>query len=115
MAAFETFDNTGDASVLAQHLADDAVFMPPGSPPVEGKEEIVESILEPFPADVYDVEQTTDALLVCDDLAVNRASTIGTKSIEDGEQEVSHKGLDVFRKDSDGTWKVAISIWNQQA
>ncbi len=31
------------------------------------------------------------------------------------DENVSHKGLDVFRKDADGSWKVMMSIWNDQA
>lgn len=34
MAAFEEFDNTVDEDVLAPHLAEDVVFMPPDNSPV---------------------------------------------------------------------------------
>lgn len=117
MAAFEEFDNTGDADALATHLAEDVVFMPPGDSPVQGKDEIVERYLEPFPEGAYDIEQHSEDLLVGDKVAVNRASVVGQRVSTDGEEdeEVSHKGVDVFRKDGDGSWKVVISIWNDQA
>lgn len=117
MTAFEEFDNTGDVDVLAPHLAEDVVFMSPGRSPVRGKDEIVERYLEPFPEDAYDVEQHSEDLLVGDTLAVNRVSVIGQRVSPNGEEDeaVSHKGIDVFRKDPDGSWEVVISIWNDQA
>lgn len=117
MEAFEQFDNTGDAEVLAPHLAEDVVFMAPGNSPVRGKDEVVERYLEPFPGDEYEIEQHSEDLLISDDLAVNRATVVGqTGSTNDGgEEAVSHKGLDVFRRKPDGTWKVAIAMWNDQA
>lgn len=117
MAAFEEFDNTGDGDVLAPHLADDVVFMPPGSSPVQGKDEIVERYLEPFPEDMYEIEQQSEQLLVGDELAVNRASVVGHKDPTDGgdKEEVNHKGLDVLRREPDGSWKVVISMWNNES
>lgn len=116
MTAFEEFDNTGDADVVAPHLAEDVVFMSPGSSPVQGKDEIVAQFLEPFPEDAYDIDQHSEDLLVDEELAVNRASVVGKRVSTDGEEEeVSHKGIDVFQKDSDGSWKIIISIWNDQA
>lgn len=116
--AFARFDTTGEVDVLAPHLADDVVFMPPERSPITGAD-AVETYLDEFPAETYefDVDQPSEQLLVGTDLAVNQASVTGTKTPVDGEdsERVSHKGVDVFRKDPDGSWKVVISIWNEQA
>ncbi len=71
MAAFEEFDETGDVDVLVPQLAEDVVFISPGSSPGQGNAEIVERYLEPFPEDACDIEQHCEELLVGGELAVN--------------------------------------------
>lgn len=41
-AAWEKWDETGDLSVIADHLAEDVVVMPDGESPIAGKENVTE-------------------------------------------------------------------------
>ncbi|MEF8812880.1 MAG: hypothetical protein V5A55_03570 [Halovenus sp.] len=43
-AAWETYDNTGDVTAVADHLAEDLVLVPPGTPPIVGTEAVVEGL-----------------------------------------------------------------------
>ena len=42
MRPFEELGDIGDEDALALQFAEDIVFMPPGSSPIQGKDEIVE-------------------------------------------------------------------------
>lgn len=63
-----------------------------------------------------DIDQWPEDIIVGEDLAVVHGAVEGTKPPEKGEEpdEVSHKGLDVYRRDGGGGWEQLISIWNAQ-
>lgn len=114
-AAWEEYDRTFDASVIADFLAEDIKFLPPGGSPIEGKEAAIDYLDRPDREGV-DIDQWPEDIIVGDDLAVVHVSVEGTSPSEEGDEpeEVSHKGLDVYRRDGTGNWEQVISIWNDQ-
>lgn len=113
---WKQFDNTGDESLILDVLADDVIFLPPGGEPIQGKA-AAEETLQAFPPDAYDVDHTSERLLVSGDLAVDYVSVEGTKFDEERNvtDDVSLKGIDVYRRESNEGWKIAFTIWNDQA
>lgn len=113
---WQAFDNTGDESLVVEFLADDVVLLPPGDPPIRGNATIERSLRE-FPSNAYDVEHTSEELLLSGDLAVDYVSIEGTKLDDAGDvaEAVSLKAVDVYRKGTEGRWQLAISIWNDHA
>lgn len=112
-AAWEVYDNTGDVTGIADHLADDIVLMPPGAPPIVGKKAVVEGLTGERD---YDVVQKSEGLFISGNLAVDRITVTGSRdpTAGDDSMDVDFKGIDVYRRDVDGTWKCVIAIWNTQ-
>lgn len=114
-AAWEEYDRTFDVSAIADYLAEDIKFLPPGESPIEGKEAALGYLDRPDREGV-DIDQWPEDIIVGEDLAVVHGAVEGTKPSEEGEEpeDVSHKGLDVYRRDGHGGWEQLISIWNAQ-
>lgn len=114
-ATWEEYDRTSDASVIADFLAEDIRFLPPGRSPIEGKEAAMDYLDRPDRAGA-DIDQWPEDIIVGDDLAVVHVSVEGTRPPEEGDEpeEVNHKGLDVYRRDRAGNWEQIFSIWNDQ-
>lgn len=114
-ALWEEYDRTFDASVIADVLAEDIVFLPPGDPPIEGKEAAIDYLDRPEQAGM-DIDQWPEDIVVGEDLAVVRGGVEGTRPPEEGTEpdDVSTKGMDVYRRNEDGGWEQIYSIWNDQ-
>ncbi|MFB6220966.1 MAG: nuclear transport factor 2 family protein [Halolamina sp.] len=110
MAAWQTFDDTGDLSVLTDHLADDVVHSPMGGKPVVGKGAVVEHLRGLDPTE-NDWEMELDDVEVGTDLAIARATIRGQTAPDDGSdpEEIVLSSVDVFRREDDGSWKQIIS------
>lgn len=111
--AWERFDNTGEATEIADHLADDVVLLPPGAPPITGKAAVMEGVTG---SGDNDIEQSSENLVVSGDLAVD---WIGVRTARDSpasdvSDDTKLQEVDVYRRDENGTWKLIIAIWNNQ-
>lgn len=102
---------TGDASAVAMHYAEDAVLLPPGRDPVVGRAAI-RDFFASFPP-VVSLEATVDEIDGSADTAFVRGSSVVTMRGAGGatDREVL-KFVEVHRKQPDGTWLMAVDIWN---
>jgi ketosteroid isomerase-like protein len=104
----------GDFKRYLAILADDALFMPPGSLAKTGEE--LREWLRDF-VDRYSVRYLKfahDETVVEDNLAYHRF-VYGWKVTPKagGETVVGHgKGMHILRRQPDGAWKIAREIWN---
>ena len=105
---------SGDPEVVPSVFAESAVLMPPNEPIVEGTQAAVTWARNLYEGSSIqgDVEVTDFAL--SGDLAVERYAydfeivpDAGGDSIED-----EGKGLHVYQRQPDGTWKITVDIWN---
>ncbi len=106
--AWETYDNTGDDSLLKEALAENVVHVWPGEEPIAGRDELLESL-----PDVTDREWEFESnnLTVSGDLAVEQFTITWRKETEDGGVEKgSIDSVDVYQRDEEGTWKQIISL-----
>jgi len=106
--------NASDASRVLDVWADDGVLMPPGHPPVHGRAALREYFDNLFVRARFAFEFQSSAIELTEDMAIERVSyTVmmwpanGPGPIADG-----GKGLHVYRRQADGTWKLVVDIWN---
>jgi ketosteroid isomerase-like protein len=111
LAAF----NAGEVDRMIEvWVADDAVFMHPNEPPIVGKTAIrigLQGLLAK-----YRVHQslTSEELVIAGDWAFNRLTVRETITPKAGGEPVrtEGKGIDIYHRQTDGSWKVSRSITN---
>lgn len=101
----------GDWATYAAQFAEDGVALPPNGPAVEGRQAIQEW------ASAYSVSVFTMNQLNLEgrgDLAYRRGSFSITLTPPGMREEVSDEGkfVEIWRRQEDGSWKVAVDIWN---
>ncbi len=108
--------NAGDVARLVAEYTDDAVRMPPGAPAYAGKEAIEEAFrgfFEQFSAEIT-WPTGKEEIVVADGWAFHRDKyTARLTPVAGGEviEEVG-KVIFIFHQQSDGSWKLALEIWN---
>jgi uncharacterized protein (TIGR02246 family) len=101
-----------DWAAVAAMYTEDAVFMPPNQPIVQGREAI-QTWMEAFPTltefNLIDVEIDGYG-----DLAFSRKTLSMTIAPEGAPEPIKDEGkaLVIFRKQSDGSWLLAVDIFN---
>lgn len=96
-------------------MADDAMMFPPGGAPIVGKAAIREYMAGAFATPGFSVTWEPAAVVVAEggDLAYTHARSIYTVPGPDGAPVTVHsKGVAIWRKGPDGTWRCIIDIWN---
>lgn len=110
--AFVQATNSKDWAAVAAMYTEGAVFMPPNQPIVQGREAI-QAWMEAFPTltefNLIDVE-----IDGCGDLAFSRQTLSITIAPEGAPEPIKDEGktLLILRKQSDGSWLIAIDIFN---
>jgi len=109
-AAWEAAWNAGDIDALAALYAGDAVALPPGGEPVEGREAILSywrAQKEESPGATSQLE--TVEVHALDDVVLERGGFV----VEDADGgHLDHgKYMVVWKRTEDG-WKIARDIWN---
>ncbi len=105
----------GDVAALTGQFADNAVRLPPNQPILVGKEAVrsdLQAYLNRYRQEEVDV---AEEVRVVGDLAYVRGTAkaratpkaTGAAVIDD-----SGKWVTVFRRQSDGSWKIVVDIWN---
>lgn len=106
-------ENAGDVEGILRTCKEDIVFIPPESPPVEGKEaagEFLGGFLEAFSVDL---DLSSNGVVVDGDLAYDWGTVSGTMTPDGGEsQAVSNSYLIVFERDDTGSWRQSKHVWN---
>jgi len=111
-----TLDQLLDAYVAV--LAEDAVWMPPNSPPVVGKAAIRSWALDFYARYALDVDSLPmDALEVGRDLAARHFRSVGTYIPSDAGEPIPYdqKYVDVLRREPDGSWKIILHMWSSNS
>ena len=101
---------SGDAQTAASYLADDAVALPPGRPPINGKAQI-QQFLGNMIRSVKNLKYTSEEVKPIDDRTVRE---VGTFAFKMRDSDVDGKYLLVWTKVG-GDWRVAADMWNRNA
>lgn len=106
--------NSNDPATLMAALTDDVVYQYPGTPELIGREAVGAWVKGYFGAYTTKWEKTSHGFTVNGDLAVERYTykstdtdkKSGAVTIDQG------KGINVFRRETDGKWRVAVDGWS---
>jgi ketosteroid isomerase-like protein len=106
--------NASDTNRVVEAWADDGVLMPPAHPAVQGRAALLEYFGNLFARARFAFDVESSAIEVSDGMAIERVSYKVTMWPANGLGPlVDHgKGLHVYRRQSDGTWKLFVDIWN---
>ena len=114
--AVEQALSSGDVDALMAEIVDDAVWLPPGQGPVEGKEAIREFYEGLFSRVRLEGRLSPEdrEVVIMGDWAVFRGVLVGTVTpIEGGEPTpLANKVVNLLRREPDGTWRHVWDIWN---
>ena len=107
-----------DWEAFAGFFADDGVWMPPGVAPLRGKDAWW-SFVQPWwdNSTVLEIGSTTEELVVIDDWAIELHSEYQVMTFEDSTEPASlyFKGVWIFRRQEDGSWRITQYIWDEDA
>ena len=103
-----------DLSTLETLFTDDLILMPPDRPIIIGKEamlEWVENVFLVFEPGGY---TTASNVIVAGDWAIEHYTFNLAMRPKDGGEAIQEKGkgLHIYRRQADGSWKIARDIWN---
>ncbi len=98
------------------HMAEDAVMLPPAGPPIVGKDAIRDYMASGFATPGFSVTWEPQSVVVAGggDFAYTHARSVYTIPGPGGTVQTVHaKGVAIWRKDPDGTWRCVVDIWNE--
>ena len=98
--------------------ADDATVFAPNAPAMVGKESIRKYVTATTAIPGFSINWTTDKVWMSSsgDLAYSSGATEITFTTPSGNPVTErNKGLVVWKKQADGSWKCVVDIWNAEA
>lgn len=100
------------------YATDDIIVMPPNEPIVTGREAAIawgEAFRRAATVESLDYDKTD--ISVSGDLAVEHYTGRVTMRMEGSEEPTTEtvKGVHVYRKQADGSWKMTMDVWNADA
>ena len=106
--------NAGDVAAVLACWASDGVLQPPHHPAVHGHAAIAEYFRNVFAARRLTFTFTASTVTVLGEVALERLSysAIAVTLIARGRTEDVGKGLHVYSRQLDGSWKLTHDIWN---
>lgn len=107
----------GDADGLVALLTEDAVVMPPDAPTVSGRTQIrnwLQTLSEQVDMSGAYIDRE---VTVVGDRAIERYTADLAASPKDGPEAEPErmKGIHVYERQPDGSWLIALDIWNRDA
>ena len=106
--------NASDADRCAAVWAADGVLMPPHHPSVHGRQAIVQHFRNLFSRSKFRFTFTSSDIHLAGDTALERVTYTAAiwPGDDDGSIEDAGKGLHVYLREPDGSWKLVYDIWN---
>ena len=94
--------------------AADGVMMPPHHPPVQGHQAIGDYVRSVFSRRGFRFTFTSSDIQLAGDTALERVTYTAVVWSESGASPIEEvgKGLHVYRRQSDGSWRLTQDIWN---
>ena len=105
-----------DIEKIVSYWSDDAVVIPPGQPPIEGKAALRVFVKESQAIPGFRIHWKSEHAWFSPDgkLAYMRGNNETTLNGPDGKpMTIPGRGITVWRKDPDGQWRCVADIWNE--
>jgi uncharacterized protein (TIGR02246 family) len=105
--------NSNDTARFLTTVTDDIAFLPPNSDPIEGKDAVGAWVAGYFEAIQTKWTKTTVELVVAGELAYEwyRYEVVDTPRDGGDSTTDAGNGVNIYRIDADGTWRVSRDIW----
>jgi ketosteroid isomerase-like protein len=112
--AYVTAINSNNVDTLLADLTDDIVYQSPGEPEIVGKAAVRKWLADYFGATRTHWEKTSIGFVVSGDWAFERYTyrSTDTDRKTGAVTRDTGKGINIFRRGSDGRWRVAIDGWS---
>ena len=106
--------NAGDAAAYVALLTEDVFVMPPNQPAAIGQEASRARIQRLFDQNTLEIARSVKEVVVVGDWAFSRHTGTGTLTPKAGGEptEFRNKGMAIFQRQPDGSWKIARYIFN---
>lgn len=106
--------NAGDVEANLAGFTDDQVYMPPNRSPVRGKSDLETLIRAGLESFSVNIEMEAEETVVSGDWAFQWGFLRGEMRQRDGGENVTMdwKFMYVYRRQPDGSWKIARDIYN---
>lgn len=100
--------NASDPEAYAEHLAKDAVWLPPGLPAIEGRQAIHRWLAETMASLSYDLTLEDVEIRLADGWASETGRFQARMTDEDAGRSMEHDGayLILWSEDRDGRWRI---------
>lgn len=105
-----------DVERIISYWTDDALVIPPGQPPIEGRAALRDFVTASQKIPGFKIHWVSDHVSFSPDgkVAYMRGTNETTLNGPDGKPiTIPGRGITVWRKDADGQWRCAIDIWNE--
>ena len=113
---FEKFVEKQDAKGLAELYVDDARFLPPDVPALEGKAAIAAAFQGFFEAGYKTIKLGAVNTEIIGDTAIHQGTYEGKGTTPDGQDFTDvGKTVEIYKKQQDGSWKFTIDMFNRDA
>jgi uncharacterized protein (TIGR02246 family) len=116
-AEWKAAGRRGDAEAMAALVTEDGEFWSHGRPALKGREAVRQAFLAAVAE--YDIEQEWESVerIIAGDWALDRGieRNVVIKKSDGTRIEVTQRGFSVLRKESDGWWRFARGMTNQEA
>ena len=106
--------NASDADRCSAVWAADGVLMPPHRPSIQGQQAIVQYFRNLFSRSRFKFTFTSSQIHLAGDTALERVTYTATIWPGDDAPPIEDvgKGLHVYRRQPNGSWKLTYDIWN---
>jgi uncharacterized protein (TIGR02246 family) len=106
--------NRSDVAGVLAVWSDDGVLMPPHHPSVRGRIEIERYFRQLFEQTRLTFSFTASQIQVSENIALERVEYAASARPDNGGAETRDvgKGLHVYRRLANGSWRLAMDIWN---
>ena len=106
--------NASDADRCSAVWAADGVLMPPHHPPVQGHQAILQYFRSLFSRSKFSFTFTGSHIHIDGDTALEHVTYAATIRLEGNGSAIEDagKGLHVYARQPDGSWKLRYDIWN---
>ena len=107
-------NNAGDIAGWVELFADDMVYMPDGQPPITTREALEGAAVSHFSRYRPNIQISTDEIQVLGDWAFARTTVNGTLTPRGNANpiRVDRKEIAIYRRQPNGSWKLARLIGN---
>jgi ketosteroid isomerase-like protein len=109
--------NASDVDAILAGMTDDVVYLPPGAPLVQGKDALRKALEPAYKLIDAEVSMRPVETVVADDWAWEWGHLSGTTRLLAGGSptRLDGKYFYVYKRQPDGSWKIARDIYNENA